>query len=149
MTAILDAPCIQLEETILAWDLTRVKLKMIEEVNASKAWLNQMEIEYKRYLLLLSRHGSKLPISSVIDEMWHAHVLFTRDYAKLGQTIGWFIHHEPTVNSAQRQSLLPAYNNTLSYYQMYWGTPNPTFWPANSCVCDPEGEGTNDTGGQW
>lgn len=135
-------------EQILSWNLDKIKSKMSQKgYNLDE--LDQLEIEYKRYLILVTNYSMRLPISAPVDEMWHTHILFTKNYASLCNAIGNFIHHEPILTKEGRELLLPAYAETLYLYEKNWGKPNSKFWPPKGCVCDPEGEGSDDNGGQW
>jgi len=133
---------------ILNWNLEKVKMKMLSK-GFDHEQLEKMEIEYKRFLTLVVKYSNRLPISSVVDEMWHTHILFTRDYENMCKELGCFIHHEPVTTEERKQALLPEYEETLSLYRENWGEPNIDFWPPQDCVCDPEGEGNDDTGGMW
>ena len=132
---------------ILHWDLEKVKIKLAQKGHPRES-IEQLETEYKRYLMLVVRYSTHLPISGPVDEMWHTHILFTRDYERLGKAVGGFIHHEPVITKSRQKSLLANYQKTLSLYEKHWGVPDPIYWPNNNCVCDPGGEGTDDTGGQ-
>ncbi|HEX9680976.1 MAG TPA: hypothetical protein VGA32_05950, partial [Anaerolineales bacterium] len=53
--------------------------------------------EFKRYLALVGLgHRGLAMASPKIDEVWHAFILFTREYADFCQAVfGEFIHHVP------------------------------------------------------
>jgi hypothetical protein len=52
---------------------------------------------YKHYIFLLATCSVPLRVPSVeVDELWHSHVLHTRNYAHFCKTVaGKFIHHSP------------------------------------------------------
>lgn len=52
---------------------------------------------YKHYIFLLATCSVPLRVPSVeVDELWHSHVLHTRNYAHFCNTVaGKFIHHKP------------------------------------------------------
>ena len=40
---------------------------------------------------------SGLTPSKVVDEVWHAHVLRSEEYAAFcSKYVGWYVHHQPT-----------------------------------------------------
>ena len=52
--------------------------------------------EYKRYMKLRKISREVLSPSVPVDEFWHAHVLYTEQYAEFCQrNFGKFIHHRP------------------------------------------------------
>jgi hypothetical protein len=60
--------------------------------------------EFKRYMVLvgLGYRGLGM-LSPEIDEVWHAFILFTREYADFcQQAFGMFIHHVPRTSRSPR-----------------------------------------------
>ena len=136
-----------LDDTALAhkiesWDLTRVKRYLVKRGVIIPDDIEDLEREYKRFLFLSCSTRHTVPISRRVDEMWHAHILFTQDYVKFGHTLGGYIHHCPAVEDSERQQLAKAYDATLSLYSRYFGAPSPQWWPPASQVClGADGEG--------
>lgn len=131
-------------EKILAWDLSRVKLFLINRESFDPELVEEMETEYKKFLFLRIVHpDERLPMSKDVDEMWHIHVLHTRNYAAFCEEIGEgrFIHHGPTISEDENWSLMPDYlNGTLVRYTEYFGHPSEKFWKTISehgacCYC--------------
>jgi hypothetical protein len=80
-------------------------LDMISEVVArelqiSRGWTREFVDKLAPYYLATLTHMNQrhaTPVYQVIDEMWHAHILCTRDYADFcTRHFGRFIHHERT-----------------------------------------------------
>lgn len=98
--------------------------------------VDEMECEYKKYLLLRLMHpNQRLPMSKDVDDFWHVHVLNTRSYQRFINEVGGglFIHHAPTISENENMDLMPAYlNGTLVRYAQYFGEPNPKFWKRQS-----------------
>jgi len=92
-----------LEQTIAAiqaLDLTPIKLKSTRKEGGyswSPEYANQMEIAYKRYLILHAKHPERLLAPDEdVDRFWHLHILDTRKYAAdCEATFGHFVHHFP------------------------------------------------------
>ncbi|WP_395315919.1 hypothetical protein [Variovorax sp. UC74_104] len=92
-----------LEQTIAAieaLDLTMIKFKACRKEDGygwSPGYANQMEVAYKRYLMLHARHPElTLAPEQDVDRFWHMHILDTRKYAAdCEATFGYFLHHFP------------------------------------------------------
>mgnify|MGYP001579819025 FL=1 len=105
--------------------------------------------ECKKFLIVCAQtpDGSLAP-SAIIDEMWHAFVLFTRDYAKFcDQLLGGFVHHIPSDGPAK-----VAYRRTLAALRLQFGKLDSEFWPqgkAGDCSTPSEcgGDGGSGEGG--
>jgi hypothetical protein len=69
--------------------------------------------EYKKFLFLASM--SNVSPSPPIDRVWHTHLLFTKDYKKMCDTVfKKFIHHVPT---DKRETKIYDYVSTLELYK--------------------------------
>lgn len=56
--------------------------------------LDIMIVEFIKFLALATKLDSgPLPVSQEIDDIWHAYILETGEYALLCQKLGHFIHH--------------------------------------------------------
>lgn len=92
-----------LEQTIAAikaLDLTPIKFKAGRKEDGygwSADYADQMEVAYKRYLILHAKHPDlTLAPERDIDRFWHMHILDTRKYAvDCEATFGYFLHHFP------------------------------------------------------
>jgi len=76
-----------------------VKRVMKENPNWTQERANVAVEEYRKWLVLCSiTPDLRLGMCSTdVDEIWHAHILFTREYMKLCNAIaGRYIHHQPT-----------------------------------------------------
>jgi hypothetical protein len=92
-----------LEQTITAinaLDLTLIKFKACRQEDGygwSASYADQMEVAYKRYLILHAKHPDlTLAPEQDVDRFWHMHILDTRKYAAdCENTFGHFLHHFP------------------------------------------------------
>ncbi|BEP36504.1 hypothetical protein GmRootV59_34760 [Variovorax sp. V59] len=92
-----------LEQTIAAIeaiDLTPIKFKACRKEDGygwSAGYADQMEVAYKRYLILHAKHPDlTLAPEQDVDRFWHMHILDTRKYAADCETaFGYFLHHFP------------------------------------------------------
>merc|ERR1712093_269275 len=84
-------------------------------------------------------HVSLVPAPDV-DEIWHAHILFTVNYTMdCHRVFGHYVHHIPTVDPIERASG-DKYKATLELYEKTFGE-RPAVWfgvePKDGCDgCD-------------
>ena len=125
-------------QTIANWDMSHVRNYLMRRHHLTLSHVEAMEVEYKRYMKLRVTYPDKiLPTSSEVDPMWHAHILFTKDYAAMCESVGIdFIHHKPTDSDAEERSLDKEYElSTLVLYNKHFGEPPRQFWPVNAAIC--------------
>lgn len=84
-------------------------------------------LEFKRYLALIALGHRGLAMASPrIDEVWHAFILFTREYADFCQAVfGEFIHHVPRTSRTPASSQTP--DRFLDAYRRVFDEP-PRIW---------------------
>jgi hypothetical protein len=108
--------------------LDRADLWFVADRLERKGFLASDEIssailEFKRYLALvgLGHRGIEMA-SPKVDEVWHAFILFTREYQEFCQAIfGEFIHHAPRTS---RGSAAPARGDSFGQaYRQVFGEP--------------------------
>lgn len=105
---------------------TRIRVALaIDRAAASDAIL-----EYLRfgYLAWISPTGATP--SKAVDEVWHAHLLFTRSYGNFClETRGQLLHHEPGEGAVDEAHFRDAYRATLDLYRAEFGEPPSRWWP--------------------
>jgi len=100
-----DSKKAQIFWKIMNYDLSKVEAsvkKFQPEIDVDKAMP-----EYRCFLYLASVTKGKLPVpSKPIDGIWHAAILYTKDYADFCQEVaGRFIHHAPLDNPLTLQQV--------------------------------------------
>lgn len=99
-------------------------------------------------LLLCALSGESVAPSNRVDLAWHEMMLFTRWYKSFCDSIGGFIHHDPTPPQSLREYLeekhrpfslardgklrggTPVYERTKRNYRLYFGfAPSKRYWP--------------------
>jgi hypothetical protein len=108
--------------------LTRYRLS--HDVPPAVALLHEREL--KRYLLLCAEYPDiSLPVSPVIDELWHEFLLHTRDYmAFCNDLAGGFIHHVPMTAIDSRPAAARQYEILLTLYEEeFRELPPADVWP--------------------
>lgn len=74
---------------------------------------------YKNFIFLQKKHRDfHLVPTREIDEFWHNHILYTKNYFEDCQQIfGHYLHHEPASPQEDKQRLIDDYLKTK---QLYW-----------------------------
>ncbi len=83
-----------------ALDLAPIKFKLMNKEEGhgwSREYADHMEIEYKRFLILLAKYPeASIAPSKEVDKFWHGHILDTLKYAEdCHRVFGYFLHHFP------------------------------------------------------
>ncbi len=130
---------------VFDWDLSAPKKLLMSRNGFDADYVDAMETEYKRFQAIRVLHPTEIfPISEPVDELWHAHILFSRDYQKMAAMAGHPLHHEPIVSMEDRLRLAPQYLETVKRYREHFGEPSAVFWPANQERCGSCGSGIDD-----
>lgn len=88
--------------------------------------------EYKRFIYLCCEAGHLVTPSTVVDQVWHLHLIYTINYWKefCGKVLEKEIHHGPTKGGvSEGLKYKEAYSKTLISYKEHFGIdPPPEFW---------------------
>lgn len=88
--------------------------------------------EYRRFAFLYAISGEPVAPSDVVDQVWHTHLLYTRNYWDIfcKQVLGRQLHHEPAAGKAgERETVGDWYAHTLERYREHFGDPPADIWP--------------------
>jgi hypothetical protein len=89
--------------------------------------------EYKRFCWLACEAGHEVTPSDAVDQAWHLHLTFSRDYWErfCPQVLRMPLHHGPTAGGAvERTRYYDQYAQTLASYETHFGEPAPLdIWP--------------------
>jgi hypothetical protein len=141
-----------LDHLAQALDLGKVRMKLADPKEGKgydAVHLDLMEQEYRRFLALqIAYPDAEVVPCSLVDEIWHQHILDTIAYREDCEAIfGEFLDHYPYfgMQSVQEaQELQDAYGDTLEIYEREFGTPPDGTWisaDAARCVrknCKPQ-----------
>lgn len=124
----------------LNWDLSMPKAFLVNRQGKNAAHVDLIAKEYSRYLGIIAAYPQdRFPVSEEVDEMWHTHILFTRDYRRMSDAIrGEYINHDPILTEADRLALEPYYHKgTLVRYREIYGEAAPRWlWPlVGGAIC--------------
>ena len=90
-----------------------------------------IETEYKRWLILKKLHPASpfMMLSKEVDELWHQHILFTKEYRKeTAKFFGDYLDHVPNLKADAADAAV--FNH--AYFQVFGEAPSPSIWG----VCD-------------
>lgn len=126
-------------QEVRKWEFPHVREHLKFEHGLSDQDTLKLENEYKKFMsaLVSEKRYGEMPISEPVDQFWHTHILFTRDYTRFCQAVaGEYIHHTPTSSTAERHSLENAYESvTVPTLTQHFGKLDETLWPKASQVC--------------
>jgi hypothetical protein len=118
---VLPTQAFSTEQVEMLGALDRADLWFVEERLARKLGFSPLQAQvailgFKRYMALvgLGYRGLGM-VSPEVDEVWHAFILFTKDYADFCRSVfGEFIHHVPRTS---RDALPPV--GAMKFVQAY------------------------------
>ena len=119
---------------IQALDLDPIKFKLMDPEEGqgwSREYVDQMAIEYKRFLTLSVKYPEEtIAPSKDIDKFWHGHILDTMKYAEDCQNVfGYFLHHFPYFGMRGEEdaaNLAEAGKTTNRLYEKEFGETLPS-----------------------
>ncbi|KUI46849.1 hypothetical protein AU198_01360 [Mycobacterium sp. GA-1199] len=126
-------------EAALAFEAPYVIDRLVRDrVVATQEFAEQLFTEAKKYLVLCAATPDKSfdMCSAMVDEAWHAFVLFTTEYTDYGQRyFGSYVHHAPAgERGGPETTLLDGPQETASFddfcrrYEELFGHPLPAIW---------------------
>jgi hypothetical protein len=90
--------------------------------------------EYKRFCYLAMTSGHEVTPSDAVDQAWHLHLTYTRDYWErfCAVVLRCDLHHGPTRGGPDEGvRFYRQYADTLAAYEAAFGAPPPAdIWPA-------------------
>ncbi len=88
--------------------------------------------EYRRFLFLAITAGHEVTPSDAVDQAWHLHLTYTRDYWErlCPDVLGARLHHGPTKGGrAEASRYFEQYAQTLRSYEAAFGPAPGDIWP--------------------
>lgn len=109
---------------------------LIDRLQAEHRWTPALTLraleEYRRFLVLAATGGFPVTPSKLVDEVWHLHLTFTRDYwERLTPLLPAPLHHEAANGQpGDAAHYADQYLSTLNLYAETFGTQPPAdLWP--------------------
>jgi len=89
--------------------------------------------EYKRFMFLAVVSNNPVTPSIEVDEVWHLHMLYTKDYQEFCTILGKFIHHGPGRGGKEDDKFVDWYSRTkLTYFVWFSEEPPEDIWPPSA-----------------
>ncbi|WP_144096485.1 glycine-rich domain-containing protein [Croceicoccus sediminis] len=88
--------------------------------------------EYRRFCFLAMRAGHEVTPSDQVDQAWHLHLTYSRDYWQrfCPDVLEGSLHHGPTAGGqAERDRYYRQYAQTLASYEEVFGPSPADIWP--------------------
>jgi hypothetical protein len=110
----------------------RFSRRLARDNHWSQGFADRVIDEYRRFVFLAMVAGHPVTPSDQVDQAWHLHLLYTRDY--WGAFTGCLprpLHHGPTLGGgAEGRKFADWYSKTLhSYWRLFGEHPPIDVWP--------------------
>jgi hypothetical protein len=106
--------------------------RLAKEMLWSKDYTLRVIEEYKRFMFLAAVGKDPVTPSIEVDEAWHLHMLYTRDYQEFCNILGKFIHHGPGRGGKEDEKFIDWYYQTKRNYFMWFSEEPPEdIWPSS------------------
>lgn len=107
-----------------------ISLRMTDKHGISESQHQILFREYARYMALKASSPNNFEVPcKIVDEVWHEHLQFNRNYEIIcKKAFGRTIYHNPAMPGEDNSKYKNIYNQTLSRYMNYFGTPPKEFW---------------------
>lgn len=108
--------------------------RLARENGWSRATAARVIDEYRRFAFLAVTCGHPVTPSDAVDQAWHLHLTYTRDYWErfCPDVLGCPLHHGPTAGGmAEEERFFRQYADTLAAYERCFGmSPPGDLWPS-------------------
>jgi hypothetical protein len=117
--------------------------RLARENGWSPPYTERVIEEYRRFCFLAVSSGHPVTPSDAVDQVWHLHLTYTRDYWDrfCPEVLGRPLHHGPTAGGPDEQHrFYEQYAATLRSYERTFGhAPATEIWPsaARRLIDDP------------
>ncbi len=113
--------------------------KVAQENCWSIEYTHRVIEEYRRYLFLAATGEGRVSPSDAVDQVWHRHLMYTRDYwdRLCGGILFRPLHHEPSRGSNDGARLADWKRKTLERYRQFFGEPPSDIWETSRSVKRP------------
>ncbi|MEL6350713.1 MAG: hypothetical protein AAFR58_03015 [Cyanobacteria bacterium J06627_28] len=115
----------KLDEPGVPWPFS---VRLAWQYRWSSTFTHRAIREYKKFIFLIMVSEQPLSPATVIDRVWHHHILYTQSYWNdfCGQLLKRQIHHTPGRGiESDATSYYHQCAQALTLYQQYFGTPPP------------------------
>jgi len=106
--------------------------KVAKENGWTRGYTLRVIEEYRRFAFLAIHADHPVSPSEAVDQAWHIHILYTRQYSEFCRDcLGKFLHHGPSRGGRKETDKFQDwYEKTLESYRAFFGEEPPTdIWP--------------------
>jgi hypothetical protein len=136
-------------KTIMEYPLPHVEYRLHEEGRVQDSQIQEAIDEWRKFMAtILYADGPVGMISPIVDEVWHAHILFTKEYAIFCRNVfGQFIGHAPNwpgapLSNGGGERFIETYNMLFGELPAIWHQHLPKdAQPKAGSGCDDCGPG--------
>lgn len=107
--------------------------RLARENGWDRTYADRVVEEYRRFCFLAMRAGHPVTPSDAVDQAWHLHLTYSRDYWDrfCPEILGGPLHHGPSAGGqAERDRYFRQYADTLASYERIFGPSPADIWPA-------------------
>lgn len=108
--------------------------RLARENGWCQAYAGRVVEEYRRFCFLAVVAGHPVTPSDAVDQAWHLHLTYSRDYWErfCPVVLGIDLHHAPTKGGTEETGrFFEQYARTLQAYERTFGAPAPAdIWPS-------------------
>lgn len=141
---------ITMRHRLQEYSLEHVRERLIHKDILAADIVDEAIEEYKHYMTLILLGYKPLDMfSQQVDDVWHNHILFTKDYANFCQQVfGYFLHHNPKTPKEKKEGMQNHAKQFFiqAYTTVFHITP-PLIWGNKSTPNDCCGNGRGGSGG--
>lgn len=109
-------------------------LKLMKKNNMSESFARRSIAEYFKFIALAVEYEINVTPSKIIDEIWHAHILYTKRYKQLCEKLNgkdFFLHHNPEENFQEMAINHDNFKNVKKkYIEIFNTNPPADIWGA-------------------
>lgn len=103
--------------------------KLVQETHLPLQEIAALLHEYRRFLIMAAVGGQSITPSQRVDDAWHLHLTYSRDYwERLVPLLGRPLHHEPAGSAHEHAHYQEQYIRTLMLYRDTFGEDAPQRW---------------------
>lgn len=110
-------------------------IRLANENDWTNYFTQQAIVEYKKFMYLAATAEQMVSPSSIVDIVWHQHLIFSQSYQGFCSILGKNIQHIPSTHSkADFQKFKQAKDYTTKHYEECFGLQDATIWQMNNML---------------
>jgi uncharacterized protein (TIGR04222 family) len=129
---------------------TPITLQISQRLRKERGWTYAFATrairEYTKFAFLATISDTPVTPSETVDEVWHAHLLYTEEYWGnfCPNVLGTPLHHTPGEGKSQEKAHFAGqYDKTIELYKAHFGDPPTDIWRTTPTVENKTEKGDN------